>query len=87
MFALTGLSMPQLCVTCKHLPPCLEQLSVCDSQDFPGGLCFTSKKMEIEQGGLYIETLLWTRLERNLAFHWLGLSYMKTLNCKGNWEM
>ena len=61
--------------------------SVCDSQDFPGGLCFASKKMEIEQGGLYIETLLWTRLERNLAFHWLGLSYMKTPNCKGNWEM
>lgn len=30
------------------------------------------------QEKLYIETLLWTRLERN-PFHWLGLSYMAYL--------
>ena len=61
--------------------------SVCDSQDFPGGLCFTSKKNGNRAGKIIYETLLWTRLERNLAFHWLGLSYMKMPDCKGNWEM
>ena len=42
--------------------------SVCDSQDFPGGLCFTSKKMGIEQGRLYMRHFYGLGLRGTLHF-------------------